>query len=101
LEEGRRLFRAKEYGEAAKRLRKIKDSSLYFYDAKGELDRLTEMKGNLLIQAKSKLIRRAKCPKLKEALQLLEQCKGIDAKDEEIFELLDKAKTRMQKLRCK
>ena len=101
LEEGRKLFKAKEYGKAAKVLRKIKDTSPYFYDAKGEIERLQETKGNLLIQVRGLLVKRAKCPQLKEALGLLEQCKGIDAKDEEVFELLDKAKSRMQKKRCK
>lgn len=101
LEEGRRLFKAKEYGKAAKLLRKIKDSSPYFYDAKSEIERLQETKGNLLIQARSLLVKRAKCTQLGEALKLLGQCKGIDAKDEEIFELLDKAKSRMQQKRCK
>ena len=101
LEEARRLFKAKNYGEAAKLLRKIKTASPYFYDAKSELERLQETKGNLLIQVRSKLVKRAKCPQLNEALTLLEQCKGIDAKDEEVFELLDKAKLRMQKKRCK
>jgi len=101
LEEGRRLFKANKYGEAAKLLRKIKDGSPYFYDAKSELERLQETKGNLIIQVRSLLVKRAKCPQLKEALQLLEQCKGIDAKDAEVFELLDTAKQRMQKKRCK
>jgi len=101
LEEGRRLFKVKEYGKAAKLLRKIRDSSPYFYDAKGELERLRETKGNLLIQARSLLVKRAKCSQLEEALKLLGQCKGIDAKDEEVFELLDKAKGRMQQKRCK
>ena len=101
LEEARLLFKTKKYGESAKLLRKIKDSSPYFYDAKSELERLQETKGNLLIQVRSLLVKRAKCPALQEAKSLLEQCKGIDAKDEEVFELLDKAKQRMQKRRCK
>jgi ABC transport system ATP-binding/permease protein len=100
LEEGRRLFKLKEYGKAAKFLRKVKDSSPYFYDAKGELERLQETKGNLLIQARSLLVKRAKCPQIEEAMTLLGQCKEIDSKDEEVFELIDKAKSRMQK-RCK
>jgi pSer/pThr/pTyr-binding forkhead associated (FHA) protein len=100
LEEGRRLFKANQYGEAAKLLRKLKDDSPYFYDAKEELERLQETKGNLIIQVRSLLVKRAKCPQLREALQLLEQCKSIDAKDVDIFELLDTAKQRMQKKRC-
>ena len=101
LEEARKLFKDKKYSESAKLLRKIKDASPYFHDAKSELERLQETKGNLLIQARGKLVKRAKCPSLLEAQTLLEQCKGIDTKDEEVFELLDKAKQRIEKKRCK
>ena len=87
LEEARKLFKDKKYSESAKLLRKIKDASPTSTTPRANLrgsKRPREPAHPSARQARQA----GQCPSLLEAQTLLEQCKSIDTKDEEVFEAL-------------
>ncbi len=77
LEEARRLRDALKRGEAAKMLREIGDTSVYYGEARDELAKLAESKATLLLTANN-LVRDRDC---QGALTTLKELQLIDPKD--------------------
>jgi len=77
LREAQQASDEEHYGEAAKLLRQIDDSSEYYREAKGELKNLDTMKDSLVNMANSKL----KAKDCSGALKLFEQAQTIDPRD--------------------
>lgn len=98
IDEARTLAKpdAKEYGKAARLLRDIDESSVYYVEAQEELKRLLDIKTSLVMQADALL----KAKDCKGAIALYEQAKQLDPRDSVIGDKLSKARD-LPRRKCK
>ncbi|MGM0577086.1 MAG: FHA domain-containing protein [Myxococcota bacterium] len=80
VEEARALAEDEDYSGAARKLRDVDEGSIYYVEARDELQQLMEMKPSLVLQADG-LVKSRKC---EEALELYEQAQQLDPRDSDL-----------------
>jgi pSer/pThr/pTyr-binding forkhead associated (FHA) protein len=90
LEQAREHEKNKDYGKAARLLRDIDNTSVYFLEAKQELKRLLETKTVLIMNADA-LVKQRDC---EGALKLYDQAKQLDPRDSALLVKMHLAKAK-------